>query len=181
RRKRAAVLGEFGGLGLATRGHMWSQENWGYRGVADREDLTRRYERLLAQVWRLKDNPGLSAAVYTQITDVETEANGLLTYDRAVVKPDLERVAAVNRGDLSRVPEVLTIVPTSERQGKVWRFTLQKPAEDWFKPGFDDSGWQEGPGGFGTRGTPGAVVRTEWKTDDIWLRRTVQVAEVPAQ
>src|SRR5262249_25225610 len=153
--------GEFGGLGLATPGHMWSKQNWGYRGVQDKEDLTRRYERLLAQVWKLKDNPGLCAAVYTQITDVETEANGLLTYDRAVVKVDLDRVAAVNRGDVSRVPEFIVLVPTSEREPQAWRYTTEKPGDGWFKPEFDDSTWKEGPGGFGTQGTPGAIVRTE--------------------
>jgi hypothetical protein len=170
--QRAAVLGEFGGLGLPVAGHLWAKEkNWGYRVMKDRDELTRRYERLLAEVWRLKDQPGLSAAVYTQITDVESEVNGLLTYDRAVIKADLDRVAAVNKGDVSRVPQVRVVVPTSQEKGQTWRYTEEKPADDWFKPDFDDSGWKEGPGGFGTRGTPGAVVRTEWKTSDIWIRR----------
>jgi hypothetical protein len=52
-----------------------------------------------------------------------------------------------------------------------WRFTTEKPADDWFKPEFDAGVWKEGPGGFGTQGTPGSVVRTEWKTGEIWLRR----------
>jgi hypothetical protein len=54
---------------------------------------------------------------------------------------------------------------------------VQKPAEDWTKPEFDASGWKEGPAGFGTEGTPGAVVRTTWNTDDIWLRREVTLPE----
>jgi hypothetical protein len=175
--QRASVLGEFGGLGLGIKEHSWSEKTWGYRGVRDSADLTRRYEQLLRRVWELKDNPGLSAAVYTQITDVETEANGLLTYDRAVVKVDLERVAAVNRGDLSRVPQVVVVVPTSQQQGIPWRYTIDKPPGDWYKAGFDDSQWQQGLGGFGTKGTPGSVVRTEWKTADIWLRREVMIPE----
>jgi hypothetical protein len=101
---RAAVLGEFGGLGLAVDGHTWAKKTWGYRGTKDREDLTRKYEKLLAGVWMLKEAQGLSAAVYTQTTDVETEANGLMTYDREVIKMDAERVRAVNQGDFSRVP-----------------------------------------------------------------------------
>jgi hypothetical protein len=80
-------------------------------------------------------------------------------------------VAAVNKGDVSRVPEIREVVPTSQKKGLPWRYSFDKPAEDWFKPGFDDAAWKEGPGGFGTKGTPGAVVRTEWKTDNIWLRR----------
>lgn len=177
---RAGVLGEFGGLGLGVDGHTWSQKTWGYRGTASSEDLTRKYERLLAGVWRLKQENGLAAAVYTQTTDVETEANGLLTYDRAVIKVNLERVAAVNHGDLSRVPKVRDVVPTSREQSQSWRYTLEQPKGDWFEPGYNDRQWKEGRGGFGTKGTPGAVVRTEWKSNDIWLRREFTLAEVPS-
>jgi hypothetical protein len=169
--KRAVVLGEYGGLGLGIDGHSWSGKTWGYRGTRDSAELTRKYEKLANLVWKLKDKPGLSAAIYTQITDVETEGNGLLTYDRAVIKVDLERVKAVNQGDLSRIPQMKVVVPTSQKKGIVWHYSLEKPASNWFKPDFDDSKWKLGEGGFGTKGTPGAVVRTEWKTADIWIRR----------
>jgi Glycosyl hydrolases family 2, TIM barrel domain/Glycosyl hydrolases family 2, sugar binding domain/Glycosyl hydrolases family 2 len=168
---RAAVLGEFGGLGLGVDGHNWTSKTWGYQGTKDSADLTRRYEKLMQRVWQLRDKPGLSAAVYTQTTDVETEANGLLTYDRAVVKVDLPRVAAANRGDFSGVPQVQVVIPTSQKEGVEWRYSVEKPADTWFKSDFDDSAWKKGPGGFGTRGTPGAVVRTEWNSGDVWLRR----------
>ena len=174
---RAAVLGEFGGLGLATEGHMWTSKNWGYRGTKNKDDLTRKYEQLLRGVYKLKDKPGLSAAVYTQTTDVETEANGLLTYDRAVAKMHAERVAAANRGNFSGVPEVIEVVPTSREKGQPWRYKLDEPPADWLKPDFDDATWKEGKGGFGTKGTPGAVVRTEWKTANIWLRRDFTLPE----
>ncbi len=170
--QRAAVLGEFGGLGLAVDGHTWSKQTWGYKGTQSIEDLTRTYEKLLAKAWVLKDKAGLSACIYTQITDVETECNGLLTYDREVNKVIAERAAAVNSGKLSPEHVIKELVPTAQLEGIPWRFTLDKPADDWVKPGFDDAAWKEGPGGFGTEGTPGAVVRTEWKTADIWLRRT---------
>jgi hypothetical protein len=175
--KRAAVLGEFGGLGLGLEGHTWEKKTWGYRGVKDSADLTRKYERLLKRVYELKDKPGLSAAVYTQTTDVETEANGLMTYDRAVIKVDVGRVAAANKGDFSKVAEFRELVPTSKEQARTWRYTTEKPDAAWFKPDFDDKQWKEGPGGFGTKGTPGAVVRTEWKTDDVWLRREFTLPE----
>jgi hypothetical protein len=63
------------------------------------------------------------------------------------------------------------VVPTSENEPVTWRYTTQAPPGDWFKAEFDASVWKEAPGGFGTRETPGAVVRTEWSTPDIWLRR----------
>jgi len=100
-----------------------------------------------------------------------------LTYDRAVIKVDLERVAAVNKGDVSRVPQSVVVIPTSKDKRLTWRYTLEKPADDWFKPDFNASSWKEGIGGFGTRRTPGAVVRTVWDTPNIWLRRTFEVPE----
>ena len=64
------------------------------------------------------------------------------------------------------------VVPTAREEANLqWRSTTRKPADDWFKPDFDDRGWQQGAAGFGTAGTPGAVVRTTWNTADIWLRR----------
>jgi hypothetical protein len=176
---RAAVLGEFGGLGLSVKGHLWNEKTWSYRGVSDSNDLTRKYERLLHRVYELKDKPGLSAAIYTQLTDVETEANGLLTYDRAVIKVDVSRVAAVNRGDLSKVPPIEVVIPTAREKPAAWRYTLERPDQSWFKSDFDASAWKEGEAGFGTKGTPGAIVRTEWKSDDIWLRREIELPEGP--
>lgn len=176
--KRAGVLGEFGGLGLGVDGHTWTQKTWGYRGTTSSDDLTRSYVRLLRGVWGLSESHGLSAAIYTQITDVETECNGLLTYDRALIKVDLNRVAAANQG---RVPKLMIVVPTSESKpapGFVWRYTTTKPAEGWMQSAFDDSAWKQGQAGFGTPKTPGAVVRTRWDTSDIWLRRTVELPDL---
>ena len=64
-----------------------------------------------------------------------------------------------------------TVVAHSRDEGQLWRYTFARPAEGWFKPGFNDASWKAGPGGFGTVGTPGAVVRTVWNTNAIWLRR----------
>ena len=74
-------------------------------------------------------------------------------------------------------PTVKVVVPTSEKQGQLWRFTLTQPDLDWFKSDFNDSSWSLGQGGFGTEGTPGAVVRTTWTTGNIWLRSTVVVPD----
>ena len=86
--KMAVVCGEFGGLGMPVKGHTWQDEkNWGYRNFTDKETLTKNYLQLLKTLLGLIDK-GLAAAVYTQTTDVEIEVNGLLTYDRAVLKMD---------------------------------------------------------------------------------------------
>ncbi|MGC8830249.1 MAG: beta-L-arabinofuranosidase domain-containing protein [Verrucomicrobiia bacterium] len=174
---RAAVLGEFGGLGLAIKGHTWTERSWGYQGMSGTNALTRRYVQLLRKVYELKDYPGLSAAVYTQTTDVETECNGLMTYDRAIVKPDITAVSNANKGIFPPPPKIITLVPTSEKQPVMWKYTFEKPADDWFKPDYNDSNWKSGEGGFGTKGTPGSVVRTEWRTSDIWLRRQFELTE----
>jgi hypothetical protein len=101
---RAAVLGEFGGLGLPVDGHTWSKKTWGYKGTESIEDLTAGYEKLLAKVWELRASAGLSAVIYTQLTDVETECNGLLTYDREVNKVVPARAAVANTGTATQPP-----------------------------------------------------------------------------
>jgi beta-galactosidase/beta-glucuronidase len=95
--QRAAVLGEFGGLGLPTSDHTWQQEkNWGYRTFKTPDELTAAYLTLIEKLRPLVSG-GLSAAVYTQTSDVEIEVNGLMTYDRRVVKMDTAAIATANR------------------------------------------------------------------------------------
>ncbi|MGH9416017.1 MAG: glycoside hydrolase family 2 protein [Terriglobales bacterium] len=94
---RATVDGEFGGVTMAVPGHRWTTTQVkGYGKVLDDSKLvTGRYVALLKKVEQLRDQ-GLSAAVYTQITDVEQEINGLLTYDRALIKPAAAAIRAIN-------------------------------------------------------------------------------------
>jgi beta-galactosidase/beta-glucuronidase len=100
--KKALVLGEFGGLGLPVEGHTWQQKNWGYQSFKNNDSLFIRYNSLID---RLKDliKQGLSAAVYTQTTDVEGEVNGFMTYDRKVMKMPLEKLKQVNE-KLYKIP-----------------------------------------------------------------------------
>jgi hypothetical protein len=175
---RAGVLGEFGGLGLRIDGHTWAPKHWGYRGTTSRRELTQRYTELMRKVWELRESKALSAAVYTQVSDVETECNGVLTYDRQIVKVDADMVAAANRGE---VPSIEPLLPTAKAGPATWHYTFDQPPDNWFRPVFDDQGWKQGPSGFGTAETPGAVVRTEWKTPEIWLRRRFDLPEVDKQ
>ncbi|HWI59519.1 MAG TPA: glycoside hydrolase family 2 TIM barrel-domain containing protein, partial [Bacillota bacterium] len=168
--RRAAVLGEFGGFGLPIDHHSWSSNRWGYQTVLDSESLASAYSQLLERAWTLHDQRGLSAMVYTQIADVETECNGLLTYDRAIAKLDPSVLAKANR-TTRRGPIWRTIVPVA-RQGLVpWKYTFQAPEADWFKLGFNAAHWRDGVAGFGVPNTPGARIGTLWNTSDIWLRR----------
>jgi len=95
---RAAVLGEFGGLGLPLQGHLWQEEGaWGYRAYQNQQELTDAYRNLIKNLHPMIEK-GLAAAVYTQTSDVETEVNGLMTYDRAVIKMDVDEFNRINNG-----------------------------------------------------------------------------------
>ncbi len=77
-------------------------------------------------------------------------------------------------------PVITPLVPTSESAAVLWRYATTEPAGDWMKPEYNASGWQEGPAGFGATTAPGATVRTEWKSPDIWLRRQFKIGEIGA-
>jgi len=102
-----------------------------------------------------------------------------MLYDKTEWKKWAGRDAtkAADWAPFPKPPKVVIVVPTSEKEPVTWRYTTQTPPAGWFKPDFNTSTWTESPGGFGTRGTPGAVVRTEWKTPDIWLRREFVLRE----
>ena len=174
---RASVLGEYGGLGLPVEGHTWLDKgNWGYRSFDTKEALAEAYEQQVFQLPALIGQ-GLSAAVYTQTTDVEIEVNGLLTYDREL-KFDVERTRAANLKVYGPPPTVLTLVPTSEETPQEWHYTTEKPADGWEAAAFDDSKWKSGPAGFGHLNPPGSHVRTDWDTPDIWARRTFEIESI---
>ncbi|MBN2270112.1 MAG: hypothetical protein JXN61_05825, partial [Sedimentisphaerales bacterium] len=154
------------------------EKNWGYRSYETREALTEAYVSLLGRLRPLIAG-GLCAAVYTQTTDVEVEVNGMMTYDRAMIKYDVEKAAAAANRLYLPPPVIKTIVATSEQKPQQWRYTTDKPADGWENCGFDDSSWMKGSGGFGTKITPGAVVRTEWNGSDIWIRRVFELNEKP--
>jgi hypothetical protein len=171
--KRAAVLGEFGGLGLPLEGHTWIEKgNWGYRSYKTIDELGQAYRDLMYQL-RILVGEGLSAAIYTQTTDVEIEVNGMLTYDRAVVKlpPDAKELHA----RLSSPPAVREVVATSENSPQPWRYTIEAPPDGWFRADFNDRSWTAGSGGFGRPGNARRV-GTPWETADIWMRRTFELS-----
>jgi len=93
------VVGEFGGHGWLEKGHLWdeSKRNWGYGGLPKtKEEYLGRYEKSLGILAELKAN-GIAGGVYTQTTDVEGEINGLITYDREVIKIPAAKLAEIHR------------------------------------------------------------------------------------
>ena len=93
---RVTVLGEYGGIGLALNEHLWEpNHNWGYVKFNSPEEVTKQYVEYGNELYRLIQR-GFSAAVYTQTTDVEMEVNGLMTYDRKVIKVNEAQVKTIN-------------------------------------------------------------------------------------
>ncbi|MEI2725897.1 MAG: DUF4965 domain-containing protein [Verrucomicrobiota bacterium] len=100
-----------------------------------------------------------------------------LLYDKAVWKKwaSRDKTKAANWAPIPSMPKITAIVPAADKQPATWRYTTTKPSDDWVKTGFEDSAWKEGKSGFGTEGTPGAIIGTTWNTPDIWLRREVEI------
>ncbi|NDV83982.1 glycoside hydrolase family 2 protein [Bacteroides sp. 51] len=95
--ERATVLGEYGGIGLPLDGHLWqTDKNWGYVQFKNAKEVTDEYVKY-AEMLKKMIRSGFSAAVYTQTTDVEVEVNGLITYDRKIIKVEEDRIRKVNQ------------------------------------------------------------------------------------
>lgn len=173
--QRARVLGEFGGLGLVVPGHTWEKAGWGYEVLANSDDLTRRYEDLLWHLLPLRDTAGLAAAVYTQLSDVERETNGLLTYDRQIAKIDPPTVRSINQGFLT--PRPLTtalvfhkklVVPLhTPRQDALIQFALGKEGD-----------WQTYTRPIVLKKTTTLRTRAQWTDGKTSLERTYQFVKM---
>ena len=98
------VLGEYGGIGFPIEGHLWqADKNWGYVQYKSGDDVLNEYADFAEQLKQLIKQ-GCCAAVYTQTTDVEIEVNGLMTYDRKIIKMDEKKLRAVNEGIIKSMP-----------------------------------------------------------------------------
>lgn len=102
---RVTVIGEYGGIGLPLKKHLWwDKRNWGYVQFKNSREVTDEYVKYAAAMKQLAKR-GVSAAVYTQTTDVEGEVNGLMTYDRKVIKVDEKKVKEVNESVIKAMEE----------------------------------------------------------------------------
>ncbi len=196
---RAVLLGEAGGFNRVVPGHTWHGKkrpgsNLDYRNDGGRPTVTTADEIYdVFDCWVdtlrcLNAAAGLNAVVYTQITDVEHELNGFLTYDRRVPKTDPARWGKVIRR-LYRPPELKPLVAA----GGEWRYTGQPPAAKgrkagsdtvpgWATPGFDASGWKTGKAPFATQtGDDLPPVGTACASAPYFLRRRFTLDRVPAK
>ena len=173
--ERVASCGEFGGINLFIEGHMWAGSDVNYTTVEDADTYTNLYDHYTDRLQELQQEKGLWMSVYTQITDVEQECNGIMTYDRKVLKVSPEQQASMKANILrtvnSRYKDGITVVPAGDESSNIqWKYTLAEPAsEDWYATDFEPTGWRTGNAGFGGGG------RTTWTSSDIWLRRTFQI------
>lgn len=96
---RAVVISEYGGYSLMEKGHLWKEgKGFGYKKCKTKEKLNAAYTALINDQLKPLITKGVSAAVYTQLTDVETELNGILTYDREVIKMDIDLLNRLHKG-----------------------------------------------------------------------------------
>ncbi len=167
---RIMVNGEFGGIGWLVDGHFWTAASWGYVSATNQAQYMALYTDYASQVKDLAESEGLSAAVYTQLTDVEMEVNGLITYDRKVIKPNVTQILGANQFSITPV-SYRGVLNSSQFSGQAWNYTTVTPGPGWNGSAFDDTGWSTSAGDFGTASTPGSVVRTTWSSSDIWLRK----------
>jgi hypothetical protein len=180
--ERVASCGEFGGINLFIDGHMWAGSDVNYTTVGDSQTYTNLYDHYTDRLQELQRDKGLWMSVYTQITDVEQECNGLLTYDRKVKKVSDEEQARmrdnIRRTINSRYNGSTTVVPAGDEDATLtWRYTTQEPAAEWFETSFDDSSWTTGLAPFGSDTNAG----TKWTNDNIWIRRTFTLSGVTAE
>jgi hypothetical protein len=137
--------------------------------------FTNHVRALYKGLWANSDRTGQTGDSYCQIVDVETEEDGLISYDRAVWKVDAAPISAAAHGLLRMATNVKYVLPTAAVKPTVWSYVTVKPGEKWNQPGFNDSAWKTGKSAFG-QGYD--YIHTPW-TDtpgDIWLRKDVTLA-----
>ena len=168
------MVSEYGGIGWITNG------GWGY-GAAPK-DVEQFYTRYAGLTNALLDSRYMFGFCYTQIYDVEQEQNGMYTYDRKP-KFDAARIRAINsrkaaceknpayeKPAVASDPWIVLVGAVQDGDAaREWRYTTDKPADDWMMPDHNDSDWPLGLAGFGDKG--GCPIHTPWNTSDIWLRQ----------
>lgn len=166
----------------------WTKTDWAFWTAcltgdpADFEAITEPVYRFYNEAERLV---GLTDLYFTDRPDTalmytRPVIGGLfikMLYNADVWKKWASRDQTRANGPWAALPVPPKITEIVGKGATTWRYTTQRPSDGWEKSGFDDSGWKQGQGGFGTRGTPGGDIRTEWRGSDIWLRAEMTLPE----
>jgi hypothetical protein len=123
-------------------------------------------------------SPQLKAEYEKKLKEKQDAERGLQQQINAIQK-DFDKAASAADRKPKKGTANSTLLDDSRTRGQIWSYTFAKPANDWFKTNFNDRAWKKGPGGFGRDGTPKAVIRTQWTSNDIWLRKTFKVSALP--
>ncbi|MBN2164373.1 MAG: hypothetical protein JXR25_14555 [Pontiellaceae bacterium] len=173
---QAIVSGEYGATKFKVDGHTWSSKH--VLEVETEQEYLDRYKLYALTLSQLKEQSGLCGAVYTQITDVENELNGIVTYDRKAFKTDPDILREINLSVINKTLIEKQILPTSSRDPQQWHYSTEMPADNWFRAPLRSADWKTSEGPFASAGTPNIHVGTEWSTQDIWLWREFELGFV---
>lgn len=140
------------------------------KGRANHVEITTDRDRAEFEA-KLRRKSERDAQLDKQITEIES----------AFLKELVKRHPEVELGNTTRKSPKADLASDSIKSGQEWKYTFRKPDVRWFEIAFDDSKWKTGEGGFGRQGTPGARVRTDWHTPEIWMRRYFGLTEIPSK
>lgn len=178
-KNRASVLGEFGGLGWPVKDHLWwDKKNWGYLTYQDQETYQKEFRSIIKDLEPLV-GWGLSAAIYTQTTDVEGEVNGLMTYDREVVKLDSQQVKKLIQPLYQSWWSKRMLVYDSEHDAHEWRVMFKQPKGNWKQAEYDDLQWACKKAPFSADDNPFLPASTPWKEEKLYMRKTFYLNQIP--
>lgn len=179
--ERVAVCGEYGGITLKVKNHLWKGSDMEYTSVPDSKALAERFNSYTSVLQGLQAQ-GLWASVYTQVSDVEQELNGLLTYDRKVFKIAPSERASVREEILrtihNRSRQIIVLDAADTSDNEEWSYTTDTPSANWYTRDFDDSSWKKGKAGFGSGDAPNTFMRSTWNTSDIYIRRHFDIGNL---
>ncbi|MEQ9438689.1 MAG: glycoside hydrolase family 2 TIM barrel-domain containing protein [Cyclobacteriaceae bacterium] len=178
---RATVLGEFGGLGWPVEGHLWwNKRNWGYLTYQDQDTYQQEFKQIVENLAGLI-SWGLSGAIYTQTTDVEGEVNGLMTYDREIIKLDSQKVKQWIEPLYKSWWHKHILLSDSEHEAQEWKVSFKKPDANWLSSDYVDFNWVSERAPFSTSENPFLPSSTAWKSDELYARKTFYLNTRPQQ
>jgi hypothetical protein len=178
------------GFPLDSRTHL-TKTDWSIWSATMADNLPD-FETLVSPIYRYLDETTARDPIADSYVTDDVKSGGMharpvvggffirMLTDRTIWKEwaSRDKTKLGNWAPLPKPPVITEVVPTARTEKLTWRYSLTKPSDGWTSEAFDDKGWSEGKAGFGTEGTPNAVVGTTWSTDDIWIRRTLTVPNV---